>query len=56
MKRRTDNGHDLLNEIESTVADIVARADERRGDIECRLRELEAEVTALGKVKIIAGA
>lgn len=55
IRRSTTNGHDLLNEAEALLADIVERADSRADDINHRLAELEAEKTALGKVHILAG-
>lgn len=48
------NGHDLLNELQSAAADVLARADERHADVAGRLGELESEVTSLVAVKELA--
>lgn len=51
MGKFRSNGHDLLDELHSTLDDIQSRAQDRHDAVNSRLQELEAEKHALINVQ-----
>lgn len=51
--RKSDNGHDLLDELRAVVDDINLRAADRAAVVSERLAELRAEQAALDSVCVL---